>query len=261
MRTQVTSIPNESATRAAHASEHPVVRVAAQAPQPLHDLMPRSTGMAMRPAPPAVVGRPVSVVVGRPAPVAVAVAVRAGPSGRARRLGVGVGRPPSSSSSGRVPGSGASAMPPWSRSRAGVSIRDIPDSGRGRSGSDQGGAGFPAATCRFMLASWTPHPPSTRPPARATGPARAPPDPPRKLPPPSPAAHEPRLHRAGRGRMLAGVAAGLADYFDVDPTLVRIAFVALAFLGGLAVPLYAGRLAAHPRRGDRHLRGRGAPGP
>ncbi len=49
---------------------------------------------------------------------------------------------------------------------------------------------------------------------------------------------EQRLHRVGRGRMLAGVAAGLAHYFDVDPTIVRIGFVALAFLGGLAVPLY-----------------------
>jgi len=49
---------------------------------------------------------------------------------------------------------------------------------------------------------------------------------------------EQRLHRVGRGRMLAGVAAGLADYFDVDPTIVRIGFVALALLGGLAVPLY-----------------------
>ena len=38
--------------------------------------------------------------------------------------------------------------------------------------------------------------------------------------------------------MLAGVAAGVADYFDLDPTIVRIGFVALAFLGGLAVPLY-----------------------
>src|ERR1700733_15358733 len=47
-----------------------------------------------------------------------------------------------------------------------------------------------------------------------------------------------RLHRGGRGRMLAGVAVGLADYFDVDPVMVRIGFVALAFLGGLAVPLY-----------------------
>jgi phage shock protein C len=49
---------------------------------------------------------------------------------------------------------------------------------------------------------------------------------------------EQRLHRCDRGRMLAGVAAGLADYFDVDPTIVRVGFVALAFLGGLAVPLY-----------------------
>ncbi len=51
-------------------------------------------------------------------------------------------------------------------------------------------------------------------------------------------AAEQRLHRGTRGRMLAGVASGLADYFDVDPTLVRIGFVALAFVGGLAVPLY-----------------------
>lgn len=49
---------------------------------------------------------------------------------------------------------------------------------------------------------------------------------------------EQRLHRGDRGRMLAGVAVGLADYFDVDPTIVRVGFVALAFLGGLAVPLY-----------------------
>ena len=57
--------------------------------------------------------------------------------------------------------------------------------------------------------------------------------------PPSPD-HEPveRLHRTGEDRMVAGVAGGLADYFDVDPTIVRIGFVALAFLGGLAVPLY-----------------------
>jgi phage shock protein PspC (stress-responsive transcriptional regulator) len=49
---------------------------------------------------------------------------------------------------------------------------------------------------------------------------------------------EPRLRRGRHGKMLAGVAVGVADYFDVDPTIVRIGFVALAFLGGLAVPLY-----------------------
>ncbi len=47
-----------------------------------------------------------------------------------------------------------------------------------------------------------------------------------------------RLHRVRRGRMVAGVAAGIADYLGVDPTLVRIGFVALTLMGGIAVPLY-----------------------
>ena len=46
------------------------------------------------------------------------------------------------------------------------------------------------------------------------------------------------LRRGGPRRMLAGVAVGLADYFDIDPTLVRVGFVVLTLLGGLAVPLY-----------------------
>jgi phage shock protein PspC (stress-responsive transcriptional regulator) len=50
--------------------------------------------------------------------------------------------------------------------------------------------------------------------------------------------HQMRLHRRHCGRMLGGVAVGLADYFDVDPVLVRIGFVVLGVMGGLAVPLY-----------------------
>ncbi|HEX4175942.1 MAG TPA: PspC domain-containing protein [Acidimicrobiales bacterium] len=62
-------------------------------------------------------------------------------------------------------------------------------------------------------------------------------------PPPGQAAghghsHEMRLHRRRGGRMLGGVAVGLADYFDVDPVLIRVGFVVLTFVGGLAVPLY-----------------------
>jgi len=34
------------------------------------------------------------------------------------------------------------------------------------------------------------------------------------------------------------VAAGAAEYFDVDPAAVRIAIVVLALVGGVAVPLY-----------------------
>jgi phage shock protein PspC (stress-responsive transcriptional regulator) len=46
------------------------------------------------------------------------------------------------------------------------------------------------------------------------------------------------LRRSLDGRILGGVAAGLARYFSVDVTHVRIAFVALSFLGGAGVPLY-----------------------
>lgn len=63
-------------------------------------------------------------------------------------------------------------------------------------------------------------------------------------PPPPPPMSGPRpgsvdhLHRVGHGRMIAGVAGGMADYFDIDPTIVRIGFVVLAFMGGLAIPAY-----------------------
>ncbi|MGP0030142.1 MAG: PspC domain-containing protein [Acidimicrobiales bacterium] len=61
---------------------------------------------------------------------------------------------------------------------------------------------------------------------------------------------EDRLRRGGARRMLAGVAVGLADYFDVDPTLVRIGFVALTLLGGLAVPLYLAGWLLIPEEGS-----------
>ena len=34
-----------------------------------------------------------------------------------------------------------------------------------------------------------------------------------------------KLYRSVDDRMIAGVCAGIADYFDVDPTLVRLIFV------------------------------------
>ena|SRR5437016_3359046 len=46
------------------------------------------------------------------------------------------------------------------------------------------------------------------------------------------------LSRPHAGRMVAGVAAGIAEHLDLDVTLVRIVLVVLAFFGGLAVPLY-----------------------
>jgi len=48
-----------------------------------------------------------------------------------------------------------------------------------------------------------------------------------------------KLYRSRRNKMLAGVCGGLADYFQVDPVLVRIIWVILFFAsGGTAVLAY-----------------------
>jgi phage shock protein C len=51
-------------------------------------------------------------------------------------------------------------------------------------------------------------------------------------PPPVTPIGQRRLHRSRQYRMVAGVAGGLAEYFDVDPAAVRLGFVALSLLSG-----------------------------
>ncbi len=48
-----------------------------------------------------------------------------------------------------------------------------------------------------------------------------------------------RLERRSRGRIIGGVAGGLADHLGISAGAVRAVFVALAFSGGLGVVLYA----------------------
>lgn len=57
-----------------------------------------------------------------------------------------------------------------------------------------------------------------------------------------------RLLRDGRNAMLGGVAAGFAEYLDVDPVLVRLGFVLLAFANGLGVLVYLAAWVLMPRR-------------
>jgi phage shock protein C len=57
-----------------------------------------------------------------------------------------------------------------------------------------------------------------------------------------------RLYRSRNDRVLGGVCGGLAEYFDVDPVLVRIAAVALAVSGGLGVVAYLVAWIAVPER-------------
>jgi len=47
-----------------------------------------------------------------------------------------------------------------------------------------------------------------------------------------------RLHRSLTDRKLAGVCGGIAEYLGWDPTLVRVLWIVLTFLGGSGVLAY-----------------------
>ena len=47
-----------------------------------------------------------------------------------------------------------------------------------------------------------------------------------------------KLTKSVNNRMLCGVCAGLAEYFGIDPTVVRLLWVLLTFCGGSGVIAY-----------------------
>src|SRR5881398_3177199 len=59
-----------------------------------------------------------------------------------------------------------------------------------------------------------------------------------------------RLTRPRDGRWLGGVAAGLGEYFDLNPAVYRIAFVALALAGGTGILLYIAAWLVMPDQGQ-----------
>ena len=47
-----------------------------------------------------------------------------------------------------------------------------------------------------------------------------------------------RLHKSRNDRVLAGVCGGIAEFFGIDPTLVRLAWAVMIFFGGSGLLLY-----------------------
>ena len=43
---------------------------------------------------------------------------------------------------------------------------------------------------------------------------------------------EKKLYRSRNSRMLCGVCGGIGEYFNIDPTLIRLAFVLFGCTGG-----------------------------
>lgn len=49
---------------------------------------------------------------------------------------------------------------------------------------------------------------------------------------------ERRLYKSRRNKVIDGVCGGIAEYFDVDPTIVRLLWVLVTFMGGSGFILY-----------------------
>ncbi|MBR2832734.1 MAG: PspC domain-containing protein [Oscillospiraceae bacterium] len=49
---------------------------------------------------------------------------------------------------------------------------------------------------------------------------------------------EKKLYKVRQGRVLAGVCGGIGQYFGVDPTLIRLAWVLVSCLGGAGLLAY-----------------------
>jgi phage shock protein PspC (stress-responsive transcriptional regulator)/predicted membrane protein len=152
--------------------------------------------------------------------------------------------------------SGTDADEPSPASTPSTAGADAPSSpGAETSPTDGGAPSSPAADTPLPGADGDDHtsdqtpprgPDAPTPPAAGPPPGGSPPPPPGgasstggAAPPPPPRPSRTRqLTRRSRDRVIAGVAGGLGDYFNVDPAIFRLAFVGLMFIGGAGLPLY-----------------------
>lgn len=56
-----------------------------------------------------------------------------------------------------------------------------------------------------------------------------------------------KLYKINRGKMVDGVCGGIAEYFGLDPTLVRLAWIIFTAMGGSGIVAYILCAAIIPR--------------
>ena len=49
---------------------------------------------------------------------------------------------------------------------------------------------------------------------------------------------EKKLYKSSKNKMIDGVCAGIAEYFNIDPTLVRIGLVLFSAMSGVGILAY-----------------------
>jgi phage shock protein C len=62
-----------------------------------------------------------------------------------------------------------------------------------------------------------------------------------------------RLYRSETNKVIAGVAGGLGEYFDIDPVVVRVLFAVMFFLGGGGLLIYIILWIAVPMKRDNNI--------
>lgn len=58
---------------------------------------------------------------------------------------------------------------------------------------------------------------------------------------------EKKLYKSSKNKMIDGVCAGVAEYFNIDPTLVRIGLVLFSAMGGAGILAYIIMVIVMPR--------------
>lgn len=59
-----------------------------------------------------------------------------------------------------------------------------------------------------------------------------------------------RLYKIEEGKKLCGVCGGIAEYFDVDPTLIRLLWVILVLCAGTGILAYIVAAIIMPNKGE-----------
>lgn len=57
-----------------------------------------------------------------------------------------------------------------------------------------------------------------------------------------------RLYKSATDKKLDGVCAGIAEYFDIDPTLIRLAWVLMSLFVGFGILFYIIAAIVMPRK-------------
>ncbi len=59
-----------------------------------------------------------------------------------------------------------------------------------------------------------------------------------------------KLYKIEDGKKIAGVCGGIAEYLDIDPTLIRLGWALFCLLGGSGLLIYIVAAAVMPKESD-----------